>query len=222
VNKGGRGRQTANALDVLLALLQPPGRSIEAGIPCPGARCYTNFVGSVLPGKTIEAFSDGVSTCRCTWGIGDRYRPSASEMPSVTCQSHAVRKGQIPPSPKATIFDEYSGRTCPRPRSLKAIHHIGDWDPSKVLEKQDGQFPPIQALQSPTLVASSVRSANGGGGKKLHSNLNNREGRETTDRQIAVCKLIYQVAMGQQTSHSVREGKEGSSRLAALRVAISM
>jgi hypothetical protein len=56
----------------------------------------------------------------------------------------------------------------------------------------------------------------------LHSNLNNREGRETTDRQIAVCKLIYQVAMGQQTSHSVREGKEGSSRLAALRVAISM
>ena len=56
------------------------------GIPCPGARCYTNSAapaGSVLPGRTVEAFSGGVSTCKRVWEIGDRYRPSAYKTPSV-------------------------------------------------------------------------------------------------------------------------------------------
>ena len=44
---------------------------------------------------------------------------------------------------------------------------------------------------------------------KSHSSLKRREGSETTDRQIAACQLMYHVAIGEQTSHSVREGSDG-------------
>jgi hypothetical protein len=55
-------------------------------------------------------------------------------------------------------------------------------------------------------------------GERSHSSLKRREGRETTDRQIAACHVMYHVAIGQQTSHSVKEGSNGLRSWASLKV----
>lgn len=57
--------------------------------------------------------------------------------------------------------------------------------------------------------------------RKSHSSLKSREGSETTDKQMAACQLMYHVAMGQQTSHSVKEGFGGLRSPVSLKVTVA-